>query len=142
MVEQTVARLASLQCPRLVSTTRSLQTLRNAVMHRSSKDQRLSNKLGDSYSKSEGRVMLQNICDDSDMPGLAVKMGVESLYLNRYPPSLLLGEMAEASPRQRQAKASKEGVKGFTLCADNVDWVSWDVRQSSVVSRHFKWFPP
>lgn len=115
LVSQTVARLTSTRCSRSVTTYKTLNTLQNAVTMASSKAQRRSNKLGDSYSKPEGRLMLGKIASESDKPVEALKVPIEELYL---------GRMATASRRSRQARAHRESARGFVFFADNLDWVS------------------
>ena len=53
--------------------------------------------------------------EDYDEPFLAIKHGIESLYL---------GSMADASKRSRSAKATREDIKGICFLADNVGIVS------------------
>ena len=61
------------------------------------------------------RSILETVSEDYDEPFLALKHGIESLYL---------GSMADASKRSRVAKATREDIKGISFLADNVGIVS------------------
>ena len=61
------------------------------------------------------RSILETVSEDYDEPFLALKHGVESLYL---------GSMASASQRRRIAKATREDIRGISFLADNVGIVS------------------
>ena len=53
--------------------------------------------------------------EDYDEPFLAIKHGIESLYL---------GNMADATKRKRNARATREDIRGISFLADNVGIVS------------------
>ena len=114
MLGQTVARLTSTRCPRMVTTYKRMNGLKNSVEMISARQQRKENKLSDAYSKSEGRMMLDRICREADSPGLTMKASMERLYLDK---------MGGATSRLRRAVARKEQTMGFVLMADNLDWV-------------------
>ena len=61
------------------------------------------------------RNILETVSEDYDEPFIAIKHGIESLYL---------GSMANATKRTRIAKATREDVKGICFLADNVGIVS------------------
>ena len=58
---------------------------------------------------------MQGASDGFDSPIMAMKKGVESLYL---------GPMKEASARQRKAMAMQLAIFGYSFPADNVGLVS------------------
>ena len=72
-------------------------------------------RLGDCYSKQESLIILEKISEDYHEPILALKAGVEHLYL---------GGMKQLSQRSRSALARRMGVKGYVVLADNVGRVS------------------
>ena len=72
-------------------------------------------RLGDSFSKKESLVILESISVDHHEPILALKAGVESLYL---------GRMMDASKRSRRAMARRMDIRGYDVMADNVGRVS------------------
>ena len=59
MIAQTVSRIVSTRAPRMMTTYRGLNSLQSNVQMISSAQQRKDNKLGDAYSKSEGKLMLE-----------------------------------------------------------------------------------
>ena len=70
------------------------------------------------------RSILETVSEDYDEPFIAIKNGVESLYL---------GSMANATKRTRIAKATREDIRGISFLADNVGIVSM---LNGINSRH------
>ena len=115
MLNETASRLLFTKHPRQVTEYAKLKTLQNAVNMVSGKAQRQANRLGDCYSKQTSRQILETICEDYDEPILAMKEGVENLYM---------GTMATASQKSRRALARRLGITGFNFFPDNVGRVS------------------
>ena len=97
-----------------MSTYATLHTLQNAVSMTPGRDQKKANRMGDSFSKKESSAILEEVCEDFDAPALALKKGVESLYL---------GKMRGATERQRAAAAQKWKIFGFQFFGDNIGMV-------------------
>ena len=90
VLASTGARLLSSRHPRQVTKIKAVKTLNNAVTHLSGKQQKLSNQMGDSFSKKVSLDIMENISKGHDREILEIKKSVESLYL---------GHMAGATPR-------------------------------------------
>ena len=95
-----------------------LTSLQNQINCVPGREQKKANRLGDCYSKEEAWKLMQGASDGYDAPIMAMKKGVESLYL---------GKMSEASARQRKAMAMQHSIFGYSFPADNVGLVSQSV---------------
>ena len=111
----TASRLLHQAHPRKITTHATLTSLSNAVNMVPGKDQMRANKLGDAYSKKEGLNILETVCEEYDAPVVALKKGVESLYV---------GRMAKATAKHRKAMATRLSIRGFSFYVDNVGRVS------------------
>ena len=114
LVGETVSRLVGKRCPRSVTSLKTMKTLQSQVEMTPARVQKRQNRLGDTYSKSEGKILMEKVAEDADEPMVKMKRGVEDLWQ---------GTMATAGPRRRKAQARREGVTGHLILADNVDWV-------------------
>ena len=115
VVVNTAARVLGSRHPRSITKVKAIRTLFNGVTHLPGKQQKLLNQLGDSYSKKTSLKMMDAACQGHDCEILAIKRGVESLWL---------GKMAGATPRARQRMAKKLGITGGAHFGDNVGIVS------------------
>ena len=70
--------------------------------------------MGDSYGKKESLRIMERACNGFDTPVIEMKQKIESIYLGGL----------SASARAKSAAASRLGVRGFGVFADNVDLVS------------------
>ena len=115
ILSPTAARLLHNLHPRQMTTYATLHTLQNAVSMTPGRDQKRANRMGDAFSRKESSAILEQVCDDFDAPALALKKGVESLYL---------GDMQGATERQRAAAAMKWMIFGYQFFGDNIGMVS------------------
>ena len=127
ILSPTAARLLHNLHPRQMSTYATLQTLQNAVCMTPGRDQKKANRMGDAFSRKESSTILEQVCEDYDAPALALKKGVESLYL---------GKMRDATERQRAAAATKWKIFGFQFFGDNIGMVSKVVHLTSPLCHH------
>ena len=113
MLALTGSRLLHNCHPQQVNTLAKLTSLQNAVKCLPGQEHARANRLGDSYSKKESLKLMEGATSSYTSPILALKKGVESLYLDRLASSL----------RARIALARKLNVNGFSYLVDNVGLV-------------------
>ena len=94
----------------------AMRSIKNSIDHVGDKTQHEMNMMGDAFCKETANTLLDNVCKDENKDIMSLKHDVESLYT---------GKMANATFRARSKKATKEGINGFTLCPDNVGFVSF-----------------
>ena len=113
MLALTGSRLLHNCHPRQVNTLAKMTSLHNAVKCLPGQEHRQANRLGDGYSKLESMKLMEGATASFDSPIVALKKGVESLYLNR----------SASSARALKALAGRLHVNGFSYLVDNVGLV-------------------
>ena len=113
MLALTGSRLLHNCHPRQVNALAKLSSLQSAVKCLPGQEHKRANRLGDGYSRRESMTLTEGACSSFDSPVLALKKGVESLYLNRL----------ASSSRALSALARRRNVNGFSYRVDNVGLV-------------------
>ena len=121
MLALTGSRLLHNKHPQQVNTLAKLTSLHNAVKCLPGQEHTRANRLGDSYSKRESLKLLEGATTSFDSPIVAMKKGVENLYLNQLA-SANLNRLA-SSNRAMRALANRLNVYGFSYLVDNVGLV-------------------
>ena len=108
MLAATASRLLHTRSPTLVNEMTKFTSVYHGFHNTTGREHHRLNQLGDCYSRQVSLQLLDQIAEDWDEPILGLKQQVEELYQGRL------------TRTARQALATRLGIKGFVVHADNV----------------------
>lgn len=108
MLAATASRLLHTRHSTLVNEMTKFSSVFHGFHHTNGREHHRLNQLGDCYSRKVSLQLLDKIAEDWDEPILGLKQEVEELYQGRL------------TRTARQVLATRLGIKGFVVHADNV----------------------